>query len=780
MRTNLHVRCVVIAGCLVIAALVPTVTTAAQQPPSVPLPAPEPETVLPLQDVPMAIPFATRLAVARDQVASDPVAGMSALDELAVESAQIRATRALADAERPQHAELYLTLARSHLQMLDNDRATDMFRELLRVDPTFVVEGLPPLEQQLVSDLRSEESGFLEVLASGPGFRVVANGVPIGLTTTEPFRMMLLAGDYDIRVEQDGYEPAEGRTTIGVGRVTTLSDMVPRLVVPPIALVTSVADVPVFVGEQMVGQTAALSTVRSQLDPQQSAALDRAVALTGFSQSTAGALVLRAPPLDRAIEFRFRRECFVEVTRTIAITTEVARQLGQREPLMWFGNASAVQMEPNVGTLRVTSSPDGADVYIDEQLVGRAPLEREVCAGTRRIRVQHQIGAYSTIVSVLRDRLEAVDATIKPSVAVIGGVETVDQTLRASRDLGFKLEQALEAVTTFQRVDFRPVESEADRWTSLSTARLVSAADRGDTAEVLRMLTLARQNFDAPLLLAAVERPMTGGEDEPPIDVLAFWVEHAGVDRLRWRPLEEPDGRKLMASIDLPVDLASLVYRNSAGVRVVDTPLPNVPLMIVQVDDGSAGEQAGVLVGDVVEAVDGRVLTALQFAERIQESRDGDLLGLRIARGTAPAEAVSVAIRRQPKSAPVFDRTLFGNSLMAKLTAARLMAGSRPERDLVTFSLALTHMRFADWQTALDLFEGLGALPVGLGVGPGATLYYRARCHEELSDPDSARRLYQEASTFETETLTEDGGAVAAAARRRLALLPTVAGPAVP
>ena len=765
---------IAVAACLV-AAAVPT--AAAQQPPSAPLP----EAVLPPQDVPAGIPFGTRLAVAREQLAADPVAGMQALDALAAESAQIRSTRSLDASERGQHSELYLTLARGHLQMLDNDRATDMFRELLRVDPTLAVEGLPPLEQQLVADLRSEESGFLEIVGSGAGFRVVANGVPIGITTAEPYRVMLLAGDYDIRVEQDGYEPAEGRTTIGVGRVTTLSEMAPRLVVPPIALVTSVSDVPVFVGDQMVGQTAALSTVRSQLDQQQSAALDRAVALTGFSQSTAGALVLRAPPLDRAIEFRFRRDCFVEATRTIAITTEVARQLGQREPLLWFGNASAVQMEPNVGTLRVTSSPDGADVYIDEQLVGRAPLEREVCAGTRQIRVQHQIGAYSTVVTVLRERLETVDAAIKPSVAVIGGVETVDQTLRDSRDLGFRLEQALEAVaTTFQRVDLRPVESEADRWTTLSTARLVSAADRGDDAEVLRMLALARQNFDAPLLLAAVQRPPTGGEDEPPIDVLAFWVEHAGVDRLRWRPLEEPDGRKLMASIDLPVDLASLVYRNSAGVRAVDTPLPNVPLMIVRVDEGSPAANAGVQVGDVVEAVDGRVFSAVQLAERIQQSREGDLLEFRIARGSAPAESVSVAIRREPKSAPVFDRTLFGNSLMAKLTAARLMAGSRPERDLVTFSLALAHMRFADWQTALDLFENLGALPVGLGVGPGATVYYRARCHEELGDPAAARRLYQEASTFETETLTEDGGTVATAARRRLALLPAAAGPAVP
>ena len=721
--------------------------------------------------------FAERFGAARDQLAIDSAAGLQALDALAVESTQTRLTRPLDETERAQHRELYLTLARGHLQMLDNDRASDAFREFIKLDPTFAVDSLAPLEQELVNGLRSRESGFLELQGLGPGVRVLANGVPIGLTTAEPFRVMLLAGDYDIRVEQDGYEPAEGRTSVGIGRVTTLGELTPRLVVPPIALVTSVADIPVYVGEQLIGQTVSLTVARAELDPQQAAALDRAVALTGFSSGSVGALVLRAPPLDRAIEFRFRRECFVEATRTIAITTEIARQLGQREPLLWFGDASAVRMEPNVGTLRVTSTPDGADVYFDEQLVGKAPLEREVCAGTRQVRVQHQIGAYSTVVSVLRDRLETIDAVIKPSVAVIGGVETVDQVLRASRDLGFRLEQALQAVTsTFQRVDLRPVTLEADRWTTLSTARLVAAADRGDDAEVVRLLALARQNFDAPLLLAAVQRTAGSSEEQAPIDILAFWVDHAGVDRLRWRPLEEPDARKILGSIDDPVDLASLVYRNSAGLRAIDTSLPNVPLIIAQVDEGSPAASAGVQVGDAVEAVDGRVMSAAQLEERIQQGREGDVVEFRIARGTAPASTVSVGVRREPRAAPVFDRTLFGNALMAKLTAARLMAGSRPERDLVTFSLALVQMRYGAWQAALDLLEGLGAVPVGLGVGPGSAAYYRARCHEALGDVASAQRLYQEALSFASEILGEDGTSVAVAAGRRMALLPAASG----
>jgi len=719
-----------------------------------------------------------RLREAQRLLANDPTGAVERLDELAVESIELRATRLLEEPDRALHRELFLARARAHLQLLDNDAALDSFRELFRLDPAFVVDQLAPLEQQLANELRSQEGGFLEIQAGGPGFEVRANGVPIGITTGEPFRAMLVAGDYDIQLAQEGFQSAEGRTTVEIARVTTLRDLAPQLVVPPIALVTSVADVSVLVGGQVVGRTAPLSMVRGQLGPEQASALDRAMALTGFGASTAGALVLRAPPLDRAIEFQFQRDCFVEATRRIAVTTEAARQLGQREPLLWFGDASAVEMTPNVGTLRVTSSPDGAEVFIDEELVGRAPLERQVCAGSRQIRVQHEIGAYSTTVTVLRDRLETVEAPIRPTVAVIGGVETDGQTLRPSRDLGFRLEQALGTVmTTFVQAELRPAPDDVQQWTTLSTARLVAASDRGDDAEVRRLLEVARRSFGAPLLIAGVQRPAMDGGEEPPIDLLVFWMDHVGVDRLRWRRLEEPDLERVLAPLDSPVDLASLVYRNSIGVRTIDTTLPDAPLMIAHVDEGSAAASSGLQAGDAIEAIDGRVVTTDQLEERIRQAREGDLLEVRIARGAAPAELLSVPVRRVPQSAPVFDRTLFGNAVMAKLTAARLLAGSRPERDLVAFSLALANMRYAEWQTALDVLEGLGELPVGVGVGPGAALYYRGWCLEALGDPASARRMYQEATAYEGEVLTDDGGSVAIAARRRLAGLTPAAAP---
>jgi tetratricopeptide (TPR) repeat protein len=173
----------------------------------------------------------------------------------------------------------------------------------------------------------------------------------------------------------------------------------------------------------------------------------------------------------------------------------------------------------------------------------------------------------------------------------------------------------------------------------------------------------------------------------------------------------------------------------------------------------------------MIVGVDGAGISAAQLAERIRQKRAGDLIALRIATPAGAPRDVPLSIQRKPALAPVFDRTFFGNALIAKLTAASLLATTAADRDLLTFNLAVARMRFGAWRAALDLFQNVGTLPAGTGVGPGAALVFRARCHEQLGERDKALALYKEATAFENETLTDDGASVAAIAKRRLAVL---------
>lgn len=713
--------------------------------------------------------FRVRLESARQQMDADLPAAIEALDRLAAESLEVRKSRVLSDAERPLHRELFLLRARGHLQLLANEKVEASFRELLRIDP-FLTVPLAPREQQILDALVKREGGFLEIASRERDSRIFVNGVEAGQTGEAPARFALIAGDYEIRLEKEGFEPAVTRTTIPPGLVVTLQELAPERRVPPAAFLTDRQDVEVSADDVPIGRTARLSALRGQVSPEEYAALDRALSGAGLDASAAGAILLRQPPVDRPIKLTFRRDCYVEQAQTITITSESLARLSSGEAVLWFGEASAVRMQADTGTLRVTSTPSDADVFVDDQLVGRTPFEREVCAGPRRVRLRHRIGSYSAAAAVVRGRTEVVDAVLKPGIGFLGAVEIGDGAVRPLPELTASLDRALaSAVRTYRLSVRRELPPEGPRWTETSTGELVAASDRGDAATVRKLLRLAGDSYEAPLLVCAVRQPPAAGSPTAPSELRVFWVEHEAMDRAEWRSPAELE--TLLARLDAPADASDVVYRNGLGIQAVDTAFPGDPLMIVTVDAGSPAVTAGLKVGDMIVGVDGAGMSAAQLAERTRQKRAGDLIALRIAAPAGAPRDVPLSIQRKPALAPVFDQTLFGNALIAKLTAASLLATTAADRDLLAFNLAVVRMRFGAWRAALDLFQNVGTLPAGTGVGPGAALVFRARCHEQLGERDKALALYKEATAFQNETLTDDGASVAAIARRRLVVL---------
>jgi tetratricopeptide (TPR) repeat protein len=108
---------------------------------------------------------------------------------------------------------------------------------------------------------------------------------------------------------------------------------------------------------------------------------------------------------------------------------------------------------------------------------------------------------------------------------------------------------------------------------------------------------------------------------------------------------------------------------------------------------------------------------------------------------------------------------------MAKLNAASALAAGAADRELLAFNMALIHMRFGQWKQALNVFNTLNQVPIGAGVGPGAALYFRARCHLEIGEKDRAMALLREAAMIDGQALADDGNSVAALAKLRLSAL---------
>lgn len=721
-------------------------------------------------------PFQSRVAQAAQLLDADPQAAVGLLDHLAVESIEMRKVRPLTPDERLTHRQLFTLRARAHLDLMNNEAVEETLRELLRVDP-FFPGGLPPRAQEVLDGIRTRESGLLEVTSTVRDCRILLDGIEIGVTGDLPVRVSLVAGAYQLRLEKPGHQGVGARVTMVPGHTLTVTDMAPRAQIPPIAFLTDRGGIEVLVDNVRAGSTVPIADFRSQLTAEESAALDQAVTLARFDPRTSAGFLLRDPPVDRALSVRFRGECLVEEVRSLAITADALAGLDPSSPLLWFGESSTIRMLPDTGTLRVNSTPKDADVYVDGQLSGRTPFERNVCTGEHRVRVRHRIGSYAVSATITRGRTEVVDVTLRPSLGILGAVETVSGALRPSLELASTVDRAFAGtVKSFRLATPSDLPPEVQRWSDTANAELVAAADRGDGDKVKRLLRQANENFDAPVLLSAVARGPAAAADTP-VDLLLFWFEHDGVDRVRIGQVTSQALSATLALIDRPMDAAHLVYQNHVGMRVADSLIADAPLVVVVVDAGGPAATAGVRPGDAILSVNGTPMTAGQLAGTIAERRPGDLLSLAIPGPGGQVKQASVAVQRRARQGEIFSPALFGNALIAKLQAALATATDAGERDLLTFNIALAHMRFEQWRQALDLLGSVGQVPTGTGVGPGAALYFRARCHQELGERDRAQALLREAVGAEDQILTEDGATVGALARL---LLGPGGGPARP
>ena len=626
---------------------------AGQQAPQQPPPSQQPAPPALVQPMPID-PFQGRVTMAAQQLESDPQAALEALDHLAVESIELRRTRALTDAERPAHRQLFILRARGHVQLLNNEKVRESYLELLRVDPFFNAP-LPPREQESLDSVRSTETGVLEVSSPVRDCRILLDGLDIGATGDTPLRVSLVTGTYQLRLEKPGHQGAGARVTMAPGQTLTINDLAPQPQIPPVAFLIDREGVEVVLDGAPAGQSIRLSDLKGKISALEAAALDQAVTLARFDPATTAAFLLVNPPVDKTVGLRFKGECLIEESRTVSITAQALATLDPASPLVWFGDSSAIRMRPDIGTLRVSSTPADADVYLDGAMIGRTPFERSVCSGEHRLRIRHRIGSYAVSAVIIRGRTEMVDVTLKPGLAFLGAIETVQSTLRASGDSTSTVDRAFaSAVQSFRLAPAIDLPPQVARWTETSTAQLVAASDKGDDDTVRKLLKQASENFDAPVLVAAVARGPADAPDTP-VDILVFWYEHPGVDRVRVAKATSGALADILDQFDRPADPAQLVYQNDLGMRVADTLLPEAPLLIVAMEPGSPGAIAGLKPGDGISAVDGAILTATQLAERVREKRPGDVLNLKLSGLGAGARQVTVPVQRRPKRAGAFD-----------------------------------------------------------------------------------------------------------------------------
>ncbi len=185
----------------------------------------------------------------------------------------------------------------------------------------------------------AQAGGILKVYANVKGAKVFLDGVEIGTT---PTIRLLPPGKYKVRLELPGYETYEEAITILPNKAVTIN---PKLVkvVGSIEVTANVEGAEVYLQGRFVG-------------------------------TTPNAVVENLP--QGTYQIQVKKPGYATYSGPITIKPNVRLKL-------------KVELTPNAGLVNVSSTPEGANVFLDDEFVGKTPLKLEnVSAGRHALRIE--------------------------------------------------------------------------------------------------------------------------------------------------------------------------------------------------------------------------------------------------------------------------------------------------------------------------------------------------------------------------------------------------------
>ena len=406
-----------------------------------------------------------------------------------------------------------------------------------------------------------------------------------------------------------------------------------------------------------------------------------------------------------------------------------------------------------MGSVVIDGAPLDAVVYIDGERRGAVtePIT-DICAGPHVIEVRSPRGRLVDRREWRADETVTLRAELRKAFALIdtaGGAGALDPELAR---------QVEAAVGDARRVlVFVPLEAD------LAAARGAASQSPADPA-----LTIAERR--------ALGETWAGRLDAQGVTWLAPAGEGGGA--LGLHLLAAGSGTADVVSLAL-ADLAS----RAAAIRVLGVAAPPIVrasleaslvdvagvtgAAVVRVVPGGTSDSAGLVVGDLVVAVDDVVVTSAAEVGRALD-RVGPGVGLRLnvasAQGT---RAVVVRAAEVPDAISSSDRSLLSNLLLLDMQDALAGAETPLAQAAARLSLAIAHIRLANWDLALRELDQV-SLPDGPGVSAGTVAYLTGLCLTEVSRLSDAQAAFRRAAADTGSRLFIGGPAVAPLAQQRL------------
>lgn len=620
------------------------------------------------------------------------------------------------------------------------EKAADSFRSLVQFQPQYNMsrEKVSPKVVDFFGSVKKALVGYLAVSTRPPGARVSLNGEFLSLS--DFFPLDVLAGEYAVEIARDGYQTETRTLSIAPRATETLEvDLVRTLA--SAFFVTEPAGVEVWVDGLLRGTTGGSlvpdlhETARAQgLDPAKSS--DR----------------LEIPNLSLGAHVvELRRRCHETARRTLELS----------EPRDYAPDP--VKLEESVGTLSLSSDPPGGRIFLDGESMGVTPKElARVCSGRHRVEVKHPAGRFIQDLTLEKNEAKTLDCPIRPSLAFLG---VVAESAAGERVLAEAEERILENLHRVSSLNFIPAPRETVErildLEKLSRRGLVPGS--GTEPDVLRKVTekLASALEVQGFLIAVLP------EEKLQRSAVLHLLAAGNTISDRWSVNFGEAGAYLrfIASVDRRAALS----RPWSGLITVDTLLhEGVP--VLRVVPGSPAAQAGVQVGEVLEAMDGQpVKRTADWLVLLEGRKARDKVALAL-RGAAGVRTTEITLSETPQEIPLNDPTLLYNKVMMDL---RQQVEGYPGTEAAAFArlnLALCAMHFSDFAAAHEhLLKARDELPRRPGISQGTALYYLGLALERLGYRKEAADAYRAAAaSAEATLLNNDGPAVPALASRRL------------
>ena len=461
----------------------------------------------------------------------------------------------------------------------------------------------------------------------------------------------------------------------------------------------------------------------------------------------------------------FEKDCYQSRTLTIKVTLD----LEQNAPLKF----TPVVLQDARSELRLTSTPSGADVFVDGEKKGATPLTLPgQCGGERDVAViKPDVGSWSERIRLSAGEVNTIDVKLRPTLAYVGTFR-LDEWGRAvwsdeDRPLLDELAKGLRTLNVVRAPEIlQALRDSVIKW-------MITEPDevRAGTLLPPALLEEAASRAKADLVLAGLT---VNGDADKSWTLALYSVLHPAPDVARLRA-DQPEGaRDFVRRLDSAPPAKGAWW----GMGLVDSLLdgqadPDGPL-VVRVLPGGPAAKAGLRAGDRIRAVGNRKTPGVREVNQAiaaEMARPGGLkatLVLAVEDVSGP-RTVRLTPDEGPVVSPLSDPALLYNRALAEFRLRARAATDEGDRGAALLNLGVAYMHFRAYDKAESEGFARAGLPAVTGVSQGTVLYYRGLCALRRGNPAAARSAFEQAQSQAGSTLdTGDGPSAAAAASRML------------